>query len=271
MKPKDMLTILLCLAAMYAALVLAAFLNQRNMMYFPDRARTLPGQSGVGDMQVVSAVTQDGLQLEGWYKPPADPQKPVIVFFHGNAGGLYGRGFKARPFLDSGYGFLFGEYRGFSGNPGKPTQNGLFADARAWTKWLADNGMPIERTVFFGESLGTGIAVRMAAEFPDAAALVLEAPYTSMADVAGFHYGYLPAKYLTLDRYDSLSVIGGVKPPLLVLHGEMDSVVPFSMGKTLYEAANPPKEFAAYERTGHVGIFDRGGAERIMDFLARYP
>ncbi len=255
-------------AFLYVALTALMYVKQRSLMYFPDTFKTAPLEDGVPDMTIARVSTADGLTLEGWYKPPSSSDQPVLVFFHGNGGSLRGRGFVARPFLEAGYGFLFAEYRGYGGNPGQPTEQGLFNDARAYTEWLLKNeGIRPEQIVFFGESMGTGVAARMASEYKSAAALILLSPFTSFTDVARGRYGYLPVGLLIKDRFDSLSVIGAVHMPLLILHGRKDTIVPFRLGQALYEAAPGPKELAIFPDAGHNDMYQFGALARIIDYL----
>jgi fermentation-respiration switch protein FrsA (DUF1100 family) len=262
--------ILVELAVIYIAILGGLYMNQRNLVYVPDRTVATPAQNGVGDMSVIHATTSDGLRLEGWYKPPADKFHPVIIHFHGNAGSLRYRGHEARPFLDQGYGFLLAEYRGYGGNPGKPTEQGLYKDARAFTDWVIAHGVPQDKIVFYGQSLGTGVATEMAVEYPHAAALILSSPYTSLPDVAARTYFFVPVHLLMLDRFDSLVRIAKVKMPVLILHGRKDTVIPFDIGKALYDAANPPKEFAVYPGGTHFNINASGGQTRMLSFLEKH-
>lgn len=260
------------LAASYLVMASALFLFQRRLLYFPDASIPSPAAAGVAEMRPVIMQTADGLALRSWYKE-APPGKPTIIFFHGNAGNIGSRGGKARPYLDAGYGLLLAEYRGYGGNPGKPTEEGLYADGRAALAFLAGEGVKPESTVLYGESLGSGAAVRMAAEMAQrmpAAALVLEAPFTSVTDVAAHHYPYMPVRWLNKDEFDSASRIAGVNCPLFVIHGEDDRTVPVKFGKKLLALARPPKESRWIAGAGHNEIYDFGGAGAVLDFLKRF-
>ncbi len=252
----------------YIILVGSMYLRQRSMMYFPETMRMTPVQAGVGDMSAIQVRTDDGLTIQGWYKAPTSPDKPVLVFFHGNGGSINGRGYVARPYLDAGYGFLFGEYRGYGGNPGSPTEQGLYNDARAYTEWLLkEQNVPPGKIAFFGESLGTGVAVKMASEYKSAGALVLLSPYTSFPDIAAPRYWFAPVRLMMKDRYDSLGLIGNVHMPLLVLHGKRDDVVSFELGKTLFDKANEPKRMDVFPEAGHNDMYRYDVQTHIIDFL----
>ena len=187
------------LAAAIAAFVLIVLVLvgcQRSFLYFPDKTAPEPGQPGV---QVVKLLSEPDLELVHLYHPPRAPNGPVVVVFHGNAGHAGYRVPKFRALLDAGFGVFFAEYRGYGGNPGRPDETGLTADARAVMAYFQSEGVDPGRIVLYGESLGAGVAVKMAAEHP-VAGVVLEAPYTSIADVAQAHYWYLPARWLVLDK-----------------------------------------------------------------------
>jgi fermentation-respiration switch protein FrsA (DUF1100 family) len=165
---------------------------------------------------------------------------------------------------------LFAGYRGYGGNPGRPTEDDLTADARLLLDWLAEQGIAPQRTVLYGESLGTGLAVQMAAERP-AAAVILESPYTSIAELAQMHYWYLPAKWMILDKWNSMDYIGQIGAPLLVIHGARDRTVPARYGRRLFEAAPDPKEMLVLDRANHNDLYDFPQvSERIIDFLQRH-
>ncbi|MFB3134581.1 MAG: alpha/beta hydrolase [Rhodospirillales bacterium] len=263
-----MTSFIIVAAVVYVVLVAALYVFQRNILYFPDTSVPSPVHSGVPEMQPVTLETEDGLKLLAWYR--AAEGKPVLVYFHGNAGNIGARGFKVRPYLDAGFGVLLVSYRGYGGNPGSPTDEGLYADARAALDFLKARGVAPERTVLYGESLGTGVAVQMASELgPEnpVAALVLEAPFTSMGDVAAHHYPYVPARWLIKDRFDSAAKIGGVKAPVLVIHGDRDRTIPVKFGKLLFEAAVEPKEGRWLEGGDHNDLYDFGAARIVVEFL----
>lgn len=196
---------------------------------------------------------------------------PTIVIFHGNAGHLGHRGFKARVFLDRGYGVLLAAYRGYGGNPGRPGEQGLYADGAAALDYLRDTaGLPPGKIVLYGESLGTGVAVELAARGDlDFAAVILEAPYTSMADLGAHHYPYLPARLLMRDRFDSASKFGRVTAPVLMFCGSRDRVVPPDFGARLYAVAPQGKRLELLEDAGHNDLWEHGAARLVLDFLAR--
>ena len=258
-------------AIAYGIVIGALYLFQRSLLYHPSDAIPLPAEAGIPEMRTVNLQTADGLELTSWYAPPADTN-PVVVYFCGNAGHIGYRGFKARQLIDSGLGVLLVSYRGFGGNPGKPTEEGLFADGRAAMEFISATGIPPARIVLYGESLGTGVAVRMAweqAEKAPVAAVVLETPYTSIAEVAQRHYPFVPARWLVKDRFDSLSLIDAIDAPVLMLHAEDDRVIPFEFAQELYQKAVEPKEKHWFSRGGHEGLFDTGAGDIVVEFIAK--
>jgi hypothetical protein len=194
---------------------------------------------------------------------------PVILVAHGNAGHIGHRSAKFAPLALAGYGLFLLEYRGFGGNPGSPTEEGLNEDGRAAFAWLEGHGIASQRIVLYGESLGTGVAVRLADEH-DTAALVLEAPFTSIGAVAARHYWYVPfASHLVLDRFDAASRIARIDEPVLMVAGGRDDVVPPELSRALYEQASEPKELWIAPEAGHNDLYEHGAAEAVAGFLAR--
>lgn len=255
----------------YACVLVVTYLNQRSLMYVPYQIFPNPALIGVGDMQEISVVTKDQIKLRALYRAPALSDKPVIVQFHGNGGSIAIRGDRARYYIDHGFGYMLAEYRGYAGNPGKPSERGLYEDARAYIQWLMkDQGLAQNRIVLYGESLGTGIAAQMALEFPNIRALVLEAPYTSMQSLAQSHMFWLPAYWLVKDRYSNIDKVGQIKAPILVLHGQKDSVVPFHHGAAVFQKIKSEKRFEIFTAGNHVDLYSHGAGEKVRDFLAAH-
>ena len=245
----------------------SVFAGQRRLMYFPDSERPTPAGSGVPEMAEVSLETDDGLALLAWHRPPASAALPTLVYFHGNAGHIGMRAYKVRPYLDAGFGVLLTTWRGYSGNPGKPSEDGLYRDGRAALAYLQDAGTAANSIVLYGESLGTGVAVHLAEERAPAA-VVLEAPFSSIADVAQARMPLLPVKYLILDRFDSTSKIAQVAAPILIVHGGRDATIPLRFGKRLFDAAGEPKEIKIYPEAGHNDLYEHGMSGQVIDFLS---
>ena len=251
----------------YALLTGCLFLGQRRLLYLPDRASPDQVLAGLTDMAPAQLSTDDGLSLLAWYAPARDPDKPILVYLHGNAGHIGYRGGKVRPYLDSGYGVLLVSWRGYGGNSGDPTEQGLYRDGRAALAFLDQAGVSPERIVLYGESLGSGVAVQLASE-TRVGAIILESPYTTIPAVAARHYWYIPANYLVRDKFDSLSKIGGIETSLLILHGERDNVIPVEFGRELFAAAREPKTWRGFPEAGHNDLYDFGAANAVLEFLS---
>ncbi|MFN3077859.1 MAG: alpha/beta hydrolase [Alphaproteobacteria bacterium] len=259
-------------AGSYGLVVGTMFSQQRSMFYFPTGDIPTPGAAGVPEMTEVRLATTDGLVLRAWWRPPGMGQ-PTLVHFHGNAGNIGHRARRMRPFLDLGLGVLQVEYRGYGGNPGMPTEAGLYADGRAALAFLADAGIPPETWVIHGESLGTGVAVLLAFEQATATpsrpvrAVILEAPFDSLVKVAEAKFPWLPVNWLLKDRYESVERIGAIRTPLLIVQGDADDVIPITHGRRLFEAAAEPKRAVWLVGAGHNDVFESGGAEAVLSFL----
>ena len=262
-----MLPLLGFAAVAYAALVGGLYLFQRQLLYFPDKAH--PELFGLQQLGVreVTLSTEDGLSLLSWYVP-ARPGRPVIAYFHGNGGHIGYRAERLLRFSREGFGVLMAEYRGYGGNPGTPSEAGFYADGRAALAFLDREGVAADRVVLYGESLGSGVAVALTVQH-EIAALILEAPFTSVAEVAQSHFPYLPASRMVVDRFDSLSRIGKVKAPILVLHGERDRVVPVRYGRALFDAAPEPKEGWFAPDAGHEDLPRYGSLDVAVAFITR--
>lgn len=247
------------LLIVWVGLVGCMYAAQRSLMYFP--AGDLPPPPP--PFAEVRLRTADGLDLVAWEAAPA-PGRPIIVYFHGNGGSIAGRVFKVRPFVEAGYGVLLVSWRGYGGNPGSPSEEGLLADGRAALDHVGGRA-PV---VLLGESLGAAVAVRLAAERTPVAA-ILEAPFASAVSVGAEHYWWLPVRLLMKDRFESIRWIGEVTAPLLILHGERDGVVPVAHGRRLLAAANEPKRGVFLPEAGHNDLFEHGAAGIELEFLSR--
>lgn len=253
----------------YLAVVLFMYINQRNYTYFTTPISLNPQVHAIKDLRIVQMRNKnESLELTSWYVPSRKEGFPTIVYFHGNASNLAMSIEKGRPFIDHGYGFLIAEYRGYSGNLGKPTEMNLYSDARGWVKWLLnEESLKQQNIILYGESLGTGVAVHMATEFNNIKALVLEAPYTSLPDVGQSAYKILPVKLLMKDRYNNIDKIKNVSAPTLFLHGKKDKVVPYKFGKSLFDNANTNKKLVSFDNGNHWNLYNLGAFTEIVKFF----
>lgn len=261
------LEIALAVAVIYALIVLAGYLVQRKLMYFPFPERVAPAAAGLADVEERIIETPDGERVVTWFGR-ARPGQPTILYFHGNGGNLALRADRIRRYLDRGQGMLMMSYRGYSGSTGTPTEAANVSDARLAYDLLIAEGIAPEDIVAYGESLGTGVAARIAAE-RTVGGLILDSPFTSAVDVGARHYPFLPVGLLMQDRYEVLPYVAKIRAPLLVVHGERDQIVPFDMGKQVYAAANEPKKLVALPLAGHNNHALHGSFEAIQDWLGQ--
>jgi fermentation-respiration switch protein FrsA (DUF1100 family) len=243
------------------------YARQRSLIYFPNRQTPTLEQYHAQDMRIVSLTTEDQLLLNAWYKP-AENGHATILYLHGNAGNIGARMPLARQFMHVGLGVLLLEYRGYGGNPGSPSEQGLYKDGRAGMRFLQEQGVNSKKIALFGESLGTGVATEIGMEIP-VCAMVLQSPYTSMADLASYHYPWIMVK--PWDKYDSLQKIERINAPLLILHGKLDQVVPYSQGLRLFHQAKAPKEIVSFDHTDHHNLWSQENySEVIVRFIDKY-
>lgn len=214
--------------------------------------------------------TNFGLKLRGLWYPP-QPGQPTIVFFQGNGGNIGHRLFKTNYFLKKGYGTALVGYRGYNGNPGQPTEEGLYTDARAAIRAVLNKGVREQDIILYGESLGTGVATKMATEFPHIKALILEAPYTTIVDVGAKRFWFLPVRKMMRDRFDNMSKIDKLNMPLLIVHGTDDGTIPHIFGVRLFEKSKASlKRMITVKNAGHNNLYEfQTVSDGIDDFLAR--
>jgi len=252
------------LAVLYLLVCLLMWAFQRNLQYFPQKAVQAPAAYGVPDFSDLRLKSADGTTIQAWHKL-APAGRPTILYFHGNGGNLAGRAGYFRRLADAGFGVLALSYRGYGASDGSPSEEGFYQDARALIAYAGrDLSLGPDKLIFYGESIGTGVAVQMATEV-SLAALILQSPYSSITALAKDNYPWLPAGLLLKDRFDSLSKIGRVKAPLLLFHGELDRVVPVQYGRQLFAAAAEPKQAIYFSDVGH-GDFNQ--TQLVQSILA---
>ncbi len=249
----------------YGGLLALMYVFQRALMYFPDMARTPPAQAGLPQAAEVTLMSSDGERLVAWTVAPREDE-PVLLYFHGNGGALNLRAHRFAWVAAGGFGLVALSYRGYGGSSGTPSEDGLIRDARAAYDFALTR-YPARRLVLWGESLGTAVAIALAAE-REVGAVILDAPFTSAADVGAAAFPFAPVRWLIKDAYRSDRRIARVHAPLLVLHGERDRVVPIGFGERLFALANEPKRMVRFRDGDHVDLDDHGAAEVVKAFLA---
>lgn len=261
-----MLTLLATVLVIYLAIMALMWAKQRSLMYYPDAHMLPPASYGLHEYSAATLTTRDGLTLTFWQHLPQQGNAPVILYFHGNGGHLGYRAELLRAWADAGYGVLALSYRGYGGNPGAPTLHGLYADAHALLAYAQETlQLPPQQLIYYGESLGSGVASELAALVAPRM-LVLASPYTSIADRAGELYPWLPVRLLLKDNFAPMAYIHRVHAPVLIIHGDRDTIVPLAHGKRLFDAANEPKRLAALPGIGHNDMPVETIVREMMEF-----
>jgi uncharacterized protein len=248
--------ILAAIVSVYLLVALVTYMGQRRLMYFPDAKHVLPGQAGLANVSERILNAPDGARVVVWYGK-AKPGQPTLLYFHGNGGGLADRVDRFQRFMGQGWGVYMMAYRGYAGSTGYPTEANNIADARRAYDALVQEGVPPGSIILYGESLGTNVATRMAAE-KASAGLILESPYTSVLEIALTEYPFLPVRLLLSDRYETDKVIPQVRVPVLILHGKQDDVIPVAMAHRLVKLANEPKRLVILPEGEHSDLYLEG-------------
>jgi fermentation-respiration switch protein FrsA (DUF1100 family) len=255
-------------AALYLAFVGLLYAGQRRLLYVPDTTPPDPARVGIPDIEALHPHATDGTPLLAWYMPPAAPDGFVVLYLHGNGGHIGYRGERLRSFRAAGWGAFLLEYRGYGGNPGKPTEAGLVLDAEAGLAALQALGVAPQRTVLWGESLGSNLAVRLAMT-RDFAAVILESPFTSVTALAKALYPCVPVDLLLKDRFETLPRIPAVRSPVLVLQGGRDRLVRPAMSRAVYAAVTARKELWTAPEADHNDLGMFGAVEAAVAFVQK--
>ena len=235
----NIIYILILLLAAYLLITFALYFFQRNLLYYP-AVNNYSGEKLTFPVEKVKINTQDKVELLSWYYSKNHEEYKTVLFLHGNAGTLEDRIYKINHLKNMDVNFLIIAWRGFSGNKGKPSEKGLYEDAKSAIKWLKNKGIKEENIIIYGESLGTGVATEIA-QNKNFAGVILETPFTSMVNVGKTKYPFFPVSFLLKDKYESDKKIKNIKSPIFIMHGEVDKIVPFWMGEKMYKLANEPK------------------------------
>ncbi len=256
---------MLAALVIYGFVLLLLFIFQRNLQYHP-----LGKVGKISDYFLAGFVeknltTSDNEKILAWYKPAPNKAK-LIIYFHGNAGNIGDRAHRFSTFSDAGFGVLAISYRGYSGSEGSPSEAGLLKDGEAAIQFALTQNYRENDLIFYGESLGSGIAVQLATRF-NPHALILESPYASIAGVAQQIYWFVPVKLLLKDKFESEKFAPRIVAPTLIFHGTKDEVVPYFQGQKLFAAINSKKEMITVEGAGHLEFGDQFLVENMMRFL----
>jgi fermentation-respiration switch protein FrsA (DUF1100 family) len=252
-----MLKWLIAAVGLYGGFVALLYVAQRSLQYFPERRRTAPSVVGLPEAEEAVLDTADGERVIVWHVPPREGQ-PIFLYFHGNGGSLRWRVERFRALIADGSGLIALSYRGYGGSSGRPTETGLVKDAAAAYAFAVAR-YPAERIILWGESLGSALALALAAEKP-VGGLVLEAPFTSAADVGAHHFWFVPVRLFLRDQFRSDLCAGKVTAPVLVVHGDDDTIVPVTLAERLYGLIWAPKRFVRIAGAGHNDL----GAQAVV-------
>ena len=253
----------LILLFLYIFVIIFLFFYQRKLLYHPSENNYLDETSL--NHNIEKKFIQSENKLVSWYFEKNSDYK-TILFFHGNAGKLDNRVYKLNELSKLEINYLIIAYRGFSGNEGKPTESGLYQDAKSAKIWLNNNGVKDKDIILYGESLGTAVAVDLASKH-NFAGIILESPFTSMTRLAKKYYPIFPVKIILKDKFDSINKIQKINSPLLVMHGEEDTIVPFSMGVEIFEKSNTQKSKYFIKNDDHMMNFDQNLISEIQKFI----
>ena len=263
-KKMYILSITCLIILIYLIITFALYNFQRKLLYHPVENNYFGDELTV-PVDKVKILTNDNIELLAWYHKKNIGDYKTILFLHGNAGSLENRIHKINHFNDMDVNFLIVAWRGFSGNKGKPTENGLYVDAKSALEWLANKGVNQENIIIYGESLGTGIAAEIA-QNKNFAGIILESPFTSMVEAGSTKYPIFPIRLLLKDKYESNKKIKNIRSPILIMHGEADKIVPFWMGKKMYELANEPKYSYFSKYDDHMMEYN----EKLLNVLKKF-
>jgi uncharacterized protein len=252
-----------------ACILALIWTQQRRLIYFP--TADVPAADAIegANVEPVTFETTDGLTLNGWFFAAAGPwPRLTVIVFNGNAGNRSHRVPLVAALHRHGLQVLLLDYRGYGDNPGTPSQTGLAMDSRAARAYLANRpDVDPSRLVYFGESLGTAVAVDLAVEYPPAA-LVLRSPFTSMSDVGQYHYPFLPVRLLLRDRFATIGQIQRIQAPVLVIAGGRDRIVPTESSRRVYDAATGPKTFLLVPDADH-NDYELFAGDEMIDSIVR--
>ena len=249
----------------YFIIILFVYFYQRNLLYHPSENNYLNDKITFS-YEEIFIETDKNIKLKSWFIKKDLNKFKTILIFHGNAGNLFNRVYKLNELNKLDVNILLISWRGFSGNKGKPTEKNLYHDAEEAIKWLNNRGAISKNIILYGESLGTGVATELGTSNAFGG-IILESPFTSIANAAKIYYPYLPVNIILKDRYDSIGKIKNITTPILIMHGKKDNIVPQKMGLELYEKANQPKFSYFPENDDHMMEYNDNLLNSIKLFI----
>ena len=249
----------------YFIIILFVYFYQRNLLYHPSENNYLNDKITF-NYEEIFIETDKKIKLKSWFIKKDLNKFKTILIFHGNAGNLFNRVYKLNELNKLDVNILLISWRGFSGNKGKPTEKNLYHDAEEAVKWLNNRGAISKNIILYGESLGTGVATELGTSNAFGG-IILESPFTSIANAAKIYYPYLPVSIILKDRYDSIGKIKNINTPIFIMHGKMDNIVPQQMGLELFEKANNPKYSYFPEDDDHMMNYNKQLLNKIKLFI----
>ena len=249
----------------YFIIILFVYFYQRNLLYHPSENNYLNDKITF-NYEEIFIETDKKIKLKSWFIKKDLNKFKTILIFHGNAGNLFNRVYKLNELNKLDVNILLISWRGFSGNKGKPTEKNLYHDAEEAIKWLNNQGAISKNIILYGESLGTGVATELGTSNAFGG-IILESPFTSIANAAKIYYPYLPVSIILKDRYDSIGKIKNINTPIFIMHGKMDNIVPQQMGLELFEKANNPKYSYFPEDDDHKMNYNKQLLNKIKLFI----
>jgi uncharacterized protein len=249
----------------YGLIVILLYINQRDMLYHLDKEKYGLEYYNIDNTDEITLISSDNTKLQAWYHKP-DNNKKMVIFLHGNSGTLENRVDKLRILSDMGYGFIIPAWRGFGKSEGSPTKEGLYLDAEAAISFVKDQDYNLKDVIIIGESLGTGIATEMSTRY-NFKGLLLLTPYTSIGKRASEIYPFMFAEFLVKDNFNVIDKISKINQPLLIIHGNKDTVIPYDHSKRIFAKALERKKLIIYPDVGHNDYDDKTAFKDMQEFF----
>lgn len=246
----------------YILFLILLYFSQRRLLYFPPAVYLSPSAMGIAMEEVKNADDE----IISWWSAPVDESKKTIMVFHGNGSAIYSNHDIFSDLISHGYGVLSVGYPGYPGRRGKPTQRGLVEAALSQYEWLQTQGIPEDNIVFYGTSLGSGVAAQLA-DLKQPSLLIMDAPFNSISEMAQEKFRWIPVKFLMKDGYHSGTALSGKEIPLLWIHGTEDNVVPLSQGQKLFDNYEGPKSAHVIKGGQHTNLWPLGGRDFVLAAL----